>query len=217
MARGPLRDAARARVSALKIVAMVSAEKLLDAEKAASDLPPTIPPDVRLDLARDLDRVASASASDRVSRRAGGIEALIADRLGDRVPPKRVTEARLRRARGRLLSGDRDGARAVLNDPKPLSPEALGPEDLADLADLQLKSGEPAEAAESYRKLAHRAESGSPLWFLARLGQAAALGKEGRKDPARRLIEGTELLHPGLGGAAMKARFSALKKALDRP
>jgi len=90
------------------------------------------------------------------------------------------------------------------------------PADLADVADLFAQVGEPARALATYRILAKQSPTGSPRWFVAKLGQARSLFASGQVDAAKTLVEGTTLLHPDLGGPVMKASFEALRTKLSR-
>ncbi|HVJ83977.1 MAG TPA: hypothetical protein VNC50_23130, partial [Planctomycetia bacterium] len=51
-------------------------------------------------------------------------------------------------------------------------------------------------------------------YFEARLGQAWCLAKQGKKDDARKLLQGTMAINPTVGGAEMKGRFEAFLKTL---
>lgn len=211
----PLDAGQRAQVEAMRIVALAANEKFLEAERVSSDL--ALPADVTLALARDLDRWAVAARDDRLARRVGGIERIVADRLSATkgLAPRDEAQARLRRARGRALSGDFDGARAI--SAPWTDPAADLPGDLADVADLLARVGDHPRALAAYRALGRTLKAGSPRWFAARLSHARELLAAGEKRAARQVVEGTALLHPELGGPAMRDEFAVLRAMIDRP
>ncbi len=195
--RLPLDSAQRAEADRLRIVALGASERFLDAEQAAREI--AAPPDGLIALARALDRVAAASDADRIALRIGGVERIAADRLADAkdLSARQVAEVRLRRARGRLLSGDLAGARALVAVwAEPVGAFGDDREALADLADLLTEAGDPAVAISAYRRLARLVPSGSPRWFASRLGHARALMAARQPEAARKIIEGTTLLPP---------------------
>ena len=210
----PLDSRQRGHVTALGIVALVAIGKPLEAERTVRDF--KAPPEAQVEALRFLDLWATADQADRNSRRIGGIEKAVADRLAaiPGLPPEIGAEARLRQARGRMLSGDLRGAREILKDWP--DPSARVPALMDDLAGLQAEVGDFPGAIASYREEARRATPGSPRWLAAQLGQAQALAASERWEAARLLLEGTSLLHPDLGGPRMKAQFEALRKKVDR-
>ena len=217
--RLPLREDQREIADRLRIVAMAEVESFLDAEREARNFATSRRPEALLALARDLDRGASSADSERVIRRIGEVARLVADRLdgAEGLDGPTAAEARLRRARSKMLAGDVTGSRAIL-DAWPESAGAVGrdPILLAELADCLLEAGRPERAIVAYREVAHRLSAGSPQWFAARLEQARALEGDGHWEAARRLVEGTTILYPDLGGPVMKARYEALGKKLNR-
>lgn len=68
------------------------------------------------------------------------------------------------------------------------------------------------QALGRWRELERNSRPGTPLWFRAKYGLANTYEKLGNRDYAVRLIKVTAVLHPELGGSAMKARFDALLK-----
>ena len=88
---------------------------------------------------------------------------------------------------------------------------------LFDLADLTTQIGDFPRAITVYRLLAHRAPTGSARWFAARFGHAQTLAAAREPAAARQIVEGTALLHPELGGPAMKKKFEVLRQKLERP
>ena len=212
--RLPLLAEQRDRSESLRIVAMAAGGRSLEAERAASEFSGS--PASRLTLARDLDHWAAWTSDDQIARRIGGTERIAADRLASLpgLPASAASEARLRSARGRMLAGDAEGAISLLAGWA--DPAADVPSARADVADLLAQGGEPDRAFEVYRRISKSSAQGSPPWFAARLGQARALFASGHVDAARRLVEGTELLNPDLGGPAMRREFANLRAKLRR-
>ncbi|MDB5352729.1 MAG: hypothetical protein JWN86_3976 [Planctomycetota bacterium] len=216
--RLPLRLDQRGLADRLRVVALAACERFLDAEQAAQTVMAST--DELLALARDLDRAAASAGTGRATHRISGVERIVADRLaGARdLAPAIEAEIRLRRARGRMLAGDFVGARGIVsgwNEPDVLLGGDL--DVLAELADLFTQIGDFPRAIPGYRRIAQRAPAGSPRWFAARLGHAQAL--EAAKEPAaaQKIVEGSALLYPYLGGPAMKERFEGLRRKLERP
>ena len=211
----PLDADQRARLGALRIVALAACEKFLEAERASGEL--ALPPDVMLDLARELDHWAASSQIERLGRRFGAVERIVADRLARStdLSLREAAEARLRRARGRAHAGDLNGARGVVEGW--LDPAADLPADLVDVADLLARIGDHARALAAYQTLSRKTAAGTPRWFVARLAHARELLAARQLKAARQVVEGTELLHPDLGGHAMREEFAAFRNKLDRP
>ena len=210
----PLSRDQRVRTDTLRIVGLAANEKFLEAERVAADF--SGPFASRLALARDLDRWASAIRPERLARRIGGVEKIIADRMEKLTDsaPEASAEVRLRRARSRMHAGDMAGAREVVKDWA--DPVTQLPGRLADLADLLAQLDDRDQAIAAYRLLARKTTSGSPRWLEARLGQARTLAEARQVVSARQILEGTALLHPDLGGPVMRDQFAALKSKLDR-
>lgn len=210
----PLNPDQRTRTEVLRIVALAVNERFLEAEKATAQLATS--PDSRIDLARKLDVWATTLKTDRIARRVGYIERIVADRLASErgLTPPQISEIRLRRARGRMLSGDFDGARSLLKDWS--DPIGDVPGSLSEVADLFEQVGNRDRAIDAFRSLSHRSPAGSPVWLLARLGHARALLAIGQFKAARQILEGTSLLHPELGGPAMKQEYRDLSAKIDR-
>jgi tetratricopeptide (TPR) repeat protein len=210
----PLRQDQREILEAHRVVALAVSGKSLDAERAAGKL--EAPPEVRLGVARLLDRWAVITSSDLLARRVAGTERLVADRLAteSKNPPEMAAEIRLRRARSRWLAGDLEGARGLSDGW--LHAEAQLPNQLDDLGELWAEVGRNSEAESIFRKLASSQVPGTGRWFQARLGQIRALFAAGRIDEADRLLEGTALLHPKLGGPAMQRRYGEMRSQIAR-
>ena len=95
-------------------------------------------------------------------------------------------------------------------------PGALPVPLLATYADALDRLGLYPRAIDAYRLLIADRSPGTPSWFEARYGLAVAYYRTGRPDDARRLIDGTAALHPGLGGDALREKFLRLRRRLER-
>ena len=208
--------ALQARARLIRAVAQAEAGRYLDAERDARDALPVATAADLLTAARLLDRFATAADTDLVRRRVGTMTRSIADRTLDSsgsLTPAETYEANLRRVRSALHRGEVGPARALLRS-------WSGPNDppdndtLRDLADTYARLDDADAASDAYRLLMGRCSAGTPPWFDARLGLATALAQSGRVDQARQLVEATAILHAGLGGGTLKARFERLRGRL---
>jgi hypothetical protein len=216
IARKPLSPEARAAATTLEILALVALERYIEAEQAASRLVETADLPTLQVLARQLNRAARENPSDRVRNRIGPILELAAGRLA-RMPglePVAHAEALILLAEGNTHAGEFVDARRILaeerlrtNLPLPLD---------QDVAELAIVLGQFEDAIRRYRRHASSARPGSASWFDARLGQARALIAGSRTQDAGRLLEGTQLLYPDLGGPVVKERFRALQELVRR-
>lgn len=208
----------RERAQHLRIVALALVGRFLDASREARAEGGSARPADLLAAALPLDRAAAAAESDLTCRRLGQIEQILADGVLTRsagLPPAERDEARLRQARAILFGGDPDGARQAL-EKWAVAPEALDPDLLADLADLEVRLEHNERALVAYRLLAQRRRPGTLPWFEARYFLALVLDRSGRADEARRLVEGTAILHPDLGGGLLREKFERLRVRLIR-
>jgi tetratricopeptide (TPR) repeat protein len=81
-------------------------------------------------------------------------------------------------------------------------------------ADALIETRETASvksALEAYRAIEQRSRPGSERWFRAKYGMALAHDSLGQHDRAVQIIRVTQLLHPEMGGSAMKAKFEAIE------
>jgi hypothetical protein len=65
-------------------------------------------------------------------------------------------------------------------------------------------------ALKGWRDVQRHSRPASPRWFRAKYGQALGHLRSGNPQQAARVIKLTEVLHPELGGPAMKAKFVEL-------
>ncbi len=85
------------------------------------------------------------------------------------------------------------------------------------LALAMTQSGDPErmqKALEHWRALQRRSRPGSPPWFQARYYLAWLHMRLGNPDQARRIVQLTEVLHPGLDKGLWQQRFQELKTQL---
>ena len=62
-----------------------------------------------------------------------------------------------------------------------------------------------------------RSKAGSERWFRAKLGLALSHERLGNPQRAAQIVRLTQVLHPELGGPALKAQFDALVRRCDGP
>ncbi|MBL8827812.1 MAG: hypothetical protein JNM18_12615 [Planctomycetaceae bacterium] len=70
-------------------------------------------------------------------------------------------------------------------------------------------------ALTKWREIERRSKPGSERWFRTKLRLAQGHLALGRKDRAKQIIELTQILHPELGGAALKSEFLAVLKRCE--
>jgi hypothetical protein len=216
IARKPLSPDARAAATTLEILALVALERYIEAEQSASRLVETADLPTLQVLARQINRAARENPSDRVRNRIGPILELAAGRLA-RMPglePVAHAEALILLAEGHTHAGEFVDARRILADER-LSTNLPLPLD-QDVAELAIVLGQYEDAIRRYRRHASTARPGSVAWFDARLGQARALIAGSQIQDAGRLLEGTQLLYPDLGGPVVRERFHALQELVRR-
>ena len=214
--RLPLQEDQRGNVERLRIVALAATENDLEAERLAQDLPRTLSSKFRLALARDLEDLTDGERSERKIRKIAAVIRGIVDSEGLFAPND--LEAKLRRTRAKMLSGDIAGTREIL-DAWPDAESAFSgqPELQNDMAELLFAARDFEKAVRAYQILSRREMSGSPRWFAARLGLARSLLSAGQREAARKLVQGAALLHPDFGGKGMKANFEAVRVKIENP
>lgn len=210
--QAPQRDQARR----LHIVAVADQNHFLEAEREARDEARRASPADLLETARLLDQVASDTPSDLRMRRFGMILRVllrpVLDREGELSADDRA-EAHLRETRALLFSGDEARAQASLTSS--LGAPTLTDRLLRDLADTYVRLEAFALAATVQRLRVQRAPTGSLPWFEARYGLALAYYRSGKTRDAAKLIDGTAILHPDLGGGDLRDKFIRLRERLS--
>lgn len=210
-------DAARRdRARRLWVVALAQAGRYVDAEREAQLLLDASTPAQLLELVGRLDATAAADASSLVKRRLGYIGRQAAEHVLAReegVASVELAEATLGLGRAQIATNDLDGARATLAG---LVGDSLPQALVGSWADALATLGQFSEAADAYRLRVRQLTPGSRGWLETRYELALAEFRGGDPDVARRLVEGTEALHPELGGGDLREKFIRLKRRLDR-
>jgi tetratricopeptide (TPR) repeat protein len=210
---GPLREPTRRRADVLQVQRLLREEAFPEAEKLTRTFLDAADESGLEDLAEFVDALASNTTSDVMSRRCGGILDQVVGELRTRPAgeapelPERLILWKVRSLLFRANSAEaRRAAEAIHAEGSTVN--------LALRADTWLRLGEFARAEQEFRKLGRSAAAGSLSWFAARYGLVVSLTKEGKTAEAGRLIDGTALLAPDLGGPILKQRFEALRKRL---
>ena len=212
---GPLRPETRTRADVVQVERFLRQELFPEAERQARLVLEAAGDADLIDLAEFVDSLASETTSDVMLKRCGGILEQVADRLRSRSPTTTAPRLRERlglwKIRGLLFRGDTDSA--ARQAPSLLKAAEAAPNTRL-RADTLLRLGDFPGAERLYRRLGQETDSGSLPWFAARYGLAATLAKKGDSAAAKRLIDGTALLNPDLGGPVLKSRFERLLRRL---
>jgi tetratricopeptide (TPR) repeat protein len=215
----PLRADVRERLSLLRLAALLQEGAYSDADRLAQSLSKQVAAAAILDVGRLLDLGAATSDSDLVRRRYGevirSLLAALVQNVGGSSPRERA-EIEIAFTRAQLFRGDAAAARSFLSEAK-LDGRSLPLDLLRRLAATYALLEANREAIESYRLLGHRTRPASRGWLESRLGMALAMQRAGDVKAARQLVEATTLLHPDLGGGALRARFERLRLKLGLP
>lgn len=214
----------RYRAKLIRVIAQAGLGRYADAEREAERHSDWAEPSDRaalMDAARLLDLGASNADTDLLQRRFGLIlrlfvQPLTRDERDETLTSDQKSELRLRLARALLFQGDNPGARAALRGWMPLT-ESADDRLLRDVADAYSRLGADELAIDVQRLRLKKLASASPAWFDARYGLALAYYRLGRADEALRLIEGTAILHPDLGGEPLQGKFIRLRQRLSSP
>jgi hypothetical protein len=187
-----------------------------EAEKQARDESGRSRPADLLEVGRLLDHIAADSESDLRMRRFGLIIRTLLAGPPDQVQElseDQLSELRLRNCRALLFRGDDENARRALT-----AWTGKVPEDdrgfLRDLADTYFRLEAYALAIDVERLRQRRLTSGSLLWFESRYRVALALYRSGKTKDALHLIDATAILHPDLGGGALRDKFVRLRQRI---
>ena len=214
----------RYRAKLIRMIALVGVGRYADAEREAERHPDWGEPAERgslMDAARLLDLSASNAETNLLQRRFGLVlrllvQPLVRDERDETLTSDQKNELSLRLARALLFQGDERGARAALGRWVP-SNQAADDRLLRDLADAYSRLGADELAIDVQRLRLKSLASASPAWFDARYGLALAYYRLGRAEDAQRLIEGTAILHPDLGGGSLQQKFIRLRQRLSSP
>ncbi len=138
-----------------------------------------------------------------------GLKAIQPDQLPEAARPN------YRRLLAAATAGSGNAAAAIPMFEQLLAENPRDAELLEALAQCLTASDDPQrlkQAQARWREIERNSRPGTPLWFRAKYGLASTYEKMGDKAYAARLVKVTAVLHPELGGTAMKARFDALLK-----
>ncbi len=200
----------------MMILALATANRWVEVEQLARAEAQKSAPASVIGLVRLIDRAAAESDTDLKSRRLGLVSRLLLSRAveqsGELDPPLRA-EVHLRQIRALLFSGDEAGARRLLmNSGQPLP--TRGDADLRDLAETYMKLGAFDLALDVNRLRAKSLPPGSLSWFETRYALALAAYRAGKPTEAIKLIDGTSILHPDLGGGELREKFLHLRRRI---
>lgn len=217
--------AQRYRAGLIHILALAQSGRYVEAEKLARNLaeaPEIEDPAAFLTSVRLLDRSAAAADTDLRQRRFGLVMRILLvpalARDPSPWPPVQTAELHMRLTRGLIFLGDDHAAKASLASWK--GTEAVKRWDdglLHDLADSYERLNAHALAIDVQRLRLGAAHTGSPEWFDAKYGLALALYRSGKTGDARTIIDAAAVLHPDLGGDALKEKFIRLRRRLGNP
>lgn len=214
----------RYRAKLIRLIALVGIGRYADAEREAERHPDWGEPGERgalMDAARLLDLSAANAETNLLQRRFGLVlrllvQPLVRDERDETLSADQKNELSLRLARALLFQGDERGARAALGRWIP-STQTADDRLLRDLADAYSRIGADELAIDVQRLRLKTLSSASRAWFEARYGLALAYYRLGRAEEAQRLIEGTAILHPDLGGGSLQQKFIRLRQRLSSP
>jgi tetratricopeptide (TPR) repeat protein len=200
----------------LRIVALAVQNRFDEAEKQARDVSAVSQSADLLEISRLLDHIAADSESDLRMRRFGLIiRTLLASgpEHAQELSEDQLAELRLRNCRALLFRGDDENARRSLTAWTGKVPE----EDrgfLRDLADTYFRLEAYSLAIDVERFRQKRLATGSLLWFESRYRVALAEYRSGKTRDALHLIDATAILHPDLGGGALRDKFVRLRQRI---
>jgi tetratricopeptide (TPR) repeat protein len=200
----------------LRITALAVLNRFDEAEKEARDESQRSRPTDVLEIVRLLDHIASDSESDLRMRRIGLIIRTLLSNTQERPPglsEDQLAELRLRNCRALVFRGDDEGARRTLT-----AWDGRVPEDdrgfLRDLADTYFRLEAYSLAIDVERLRQKRLATGSLPWFESRYRLALAEYRSGKTKDALHLIDATAILHPDLGGRALRDKFVRLRQRI---
>jgi hypothetical protein len=207
------------RARLYRMISLAELGRYVEAEREAQNhfsWRPTGDLDALFEATRLLDQCASFATTDLAQRRFGLVLRLIVEPLQspmEKLEPEQRSELALRWTRSLLFVGaDRD-ARRSLSSWREL-PETKSDRLLRDLGDTYDRLQIYTLAIDVHRLRNKNNPAGSPAWFDARYALALAYFRTGQFDRAARLIDGTQILHPELGGGELHDRFIRLRQRL---
>jgi hypothetical protein len=119
----------------------------------------------------------------------------------------------MRWTRALLFAGDDRDARRSLSNWRGIPPTSSD-RMLRDLGDTYNRLEMYTMDIDVQRLRMKNNPAGSTLWFDARYTLAVAYFRAGKLREAAQLIDSTEILHPDLGGGALREKFIHLRQRL---
>jgi len=204
----------------VRIVALVELARYVAAEREAQSHSASwrVPSqwETLIDAIRLLDQHAASADTDLKERRYGLVlRLLIMPLLGvdDKLTPDERCELGMRWTRALLFAGDDRDARRSLSAWHGI-PRTSSDRMLRDLGDTYSRLEFYTMDVDVQRLRMKNNPPGSLLWFDARYALAVAYFRTGKLREAAQLIDSTEILHPDLGGGALREKFIHLRQRL---
>jgi tetratricopeptide (TPR) repeat protein len=215
----PATAAVHYRANLYRLVSTVELGKYVEAEREAFNHASwSIPSELEslIDTVRLLDQCASTASTDLRQRRFGLVLKILVEPLlniDSKFSAELRSEVRMRATRAFLFVGDEREARKSLAGWKGL-PEASGDRLLRELGDTYARLEVFALEIDVQRLRLQSNPPGTPTWFDARYALALAYYNTGQFKEAQKLIDGTALVHPDLGGGQLKEKFERLRQRI---
>jgi len=217
--RRPGTEAVHARARALRVVALAMLDRFAEAEPEARAVGLGSTAEDALLAARLIDREAGESESDVHRARSGRLIRALLDvplRDIDALTPPQRAEVRLRSIRATAFVAELDAARRALRATHNWDPADLDLDGLRDLADTFVRVEAYGLAVDVERLRARRLRPGSLAWLQSRYVLGLALDRDRKRDDARQVLDATAILHPDLGGGALRDRFERLRRRIEQ-
>ncbi len=206
-----------AKARGILLLSLAATNRFVEAEHLAEEEARRMSPGEILETVRWIDHNAASSESDLRHRRFGLLMRILITPLSQNpseLAPDVRWEVSLRKARALLFTGDEPMAKAAVRGLDNLPPSA-DDDDYRDLADTYFRLEAFELAIEVQRLRSHRNRTGSVPWFEARYGLALAYYRARREREAQQLLDATMILHPELGGGALRDKFIRLRQRLN--
>ena len=207
------------RARLLRMIALVELGRYIEAEREAQmhsdwDLPAEHA--ILFDAVRLLDQGASIATTDLRQRRFGLVLKLLLESvltLDHKFEPLQLIELKMRMTRALLFVGDDIEARRSLMTWKG-TPDASSERLLRDLGDTYGRLEVYSLAVDVQKLRIDKNPVGSMPWFDAKYALALAYFHTAQYKNAAKVIDGTAILHPELGGGGLREKFIRLSQRL---
>jgi hypothetical protein len=201
------------------MIALVELGRYIEAEREAQmhsdwDLPSEQA--ILFDAVRLLDQGASIATTDLRQRRFGLVLKLLLESvltLDQKFETSELIELKMRMTRALLFVGDDIEARRSLTTWKG-TPDANSDRLLRDLGDTYGRLEVYSLAVDVQRLRLDKNPAGSMTWFDAKYALALAYFHTAQYKEAAKVIDGTAILHPDLGGGELREKFIRLRQRL---